>query len=83
MITVDLGKTPQERENLILVSMICLGVGILSADVFIPLGFVIWILYDAAFNVGLAHPPLCPVFYRLGDHVLYPCGGPDIPHGPV
>ncbi|MDD1683264.1 MAG: sensor histidine kinase [Methanoregula sp.] len=45
MITVDLGKTPQEQEHLILFSMICLGVGILSVDVFIPLGFVIWILY--------------------------------------
>jgi signal transduction histidine kinase len=45
MISVDLGKTPQEREQLILLSMICLGVGILSADVFLPLGFVIWILY--------------------------------------
>jgi signal transduction histidine kinase len=45
MITVDLGKTPQEQDHLILFSMICLGIGILSADVFIPLGFVIWILY--------------------------------------
>ena len=45
MITVDLGKTPEEQEHLILFSMICLGIGILSADVFIPLGFVIWILY--------------------------------------
>jgi signal transduction histidine kinase len=45
MITVDLGKTEQEREHLILLSMICLGVGILSADVLIPFGFVIWILY--------------------------------------
>ncbi len=45
MITVDLGKTPEEQERLILFSMICLGIGILSADVFIPLGFVIWILY--------------------------------------
>jgi len=57
MITVDLGKTPQERENLILVSMICLGVGILSADVFIPLGFVIWILYlmPLLMSVWLTH----------------------------
>lgn len=45
MITVDLGKTEQEREQLILLCMVCLGVGILSADVFLPLGFVIWILY--------------------------------------
>lgn len=45
MISVDLGKTPEEQQHLILFSMICLGIGILSADVFIPLGFVIWILY--------------------------------------
>jgi signal transduction histidine kinase len=45
MITVNLGNTPRERDHLILFSMICLGIGILSADVFIPLGFVIWILY--------------------------------------
>jgi signal transduction histidine kinase len=57
MITVDIGKTPEERENLILLSMICLGVGILSADVFIPLGFVIWILYlmPLLMSVWLSH----------------------------
>ena len=57
MITVDLGKTQQEREHLILLSMICLGVGILSADVFIPLGFVIWILYlmPLLMSVWLTH----------------------------
>jgi signal transduction histidine kinase len=57
MITVDLGKTPQEREQLIVLSMICLGVGILSADVFLPLGFVIWILYlmPLLMSVWLSH----------------------------
>jgi signal transduction histidine kinase len=57
MITVDLGKTPQEREQLILLSMICLGVGILTADVFLPLGFVIWILYlmPLLMSVWLSH----------------------------
>jgi signal transduction histidine kinase len=57
MITVDLGKTEQEQEQLILLSMICLGVGILSADVFIPLGFVIWILYlmPLLMSVWLSH----------------------------
>lgn len=45
MVTVNLGNTPRERDHLILFSMICLGIGILAADVFIPLGFVIWILY--------------------------------------
>jgi signal transduction histidine kinase len=57
MITVDLGKTEQEQEHLILLSMVCLGVGILSADVFIPLGFVIWILYlmPLLMSVWLSH----------------------------
>jgi signal transduction histidine kinase len=57
MITVDMGSTPQERERLILLSMLCLGVGILSADVFIPLGFVIWILYlmPLLMSVWLSH----------------------------
>jgi signal transduction histidine kinase len=57
MITIDLGKTPEEREQLILLSMICLGVGILTADVFLPLGFVIWILYlmPLLMSVWLSH----------------------------
>jgi signal transduction histidine kinase len=57
MIEVDLGKTPQEREHFIILSMICLGIGILSADVFIPLGFVIWILYlmPLLMSVWLSH----------------------------
>jgi len=42
---IDLGKTPEEKERLIQLTMMCLGVGILTADVFLPLGFVIWILY--------------------------------------
>jgi signal transduction histidine kinase len=45
MIMVDLGKTAQEQEHLILLCMICMGIAIFSADVFIPLGFIIWILY--------------------------------------
>lgn len=45
MIQVDLGKTPREQEYLILMSMICLSIGIFSADVILPLGFIIWILY--------------------------------------
>jgi signal transduction histidine kinase len=45
MITIDLGKSEEERERLIQLCMLCLGVGILASDVFIPLGFVIWILY--------------------------------------
>ena len=42
---MDIGKTPQEKERLIQISILCLCVGIVSADVLIPLGFVIWILY--------------------------------------
>jgi signal transduction histidine kinase len=45
MITIDLGKSEEERERLIELCMLCLGVGILASDVFLPLGFVIWILY--------------------------------------
>ena len=45
MVLVDLGATPKERDRLIQLCMVCLGVGILTADVFLPLGFVIWILY--------------------------------------
>src|SRR5512138_881420 len=43
--TMFLGSTPQARERLILLSMIALGAGILLADIILPLGFVIWILY--------------------------------------
>ena len=40
-----LGKTPAEWERIIIFMMICLGIGILIVDLFLPLGFVIWILY--------------------------------------
>ena len=54
---IDLGKTLEEQERLIQVSMICLGTGILLADIFLPLGFVIWILYlmPLLMSVWLAH----------------------------
>jgi signal transduction histidine kinase len=57
MIAVDLGRTEQERERFILLCMTGLGFGILSADVFIPLGFVIWILYlmPLLMSVWLSH----------------------------
>jgi signal transduction histidine kinase len=42
---IDFGKNPQERNQLIQLTMICLCAGIVTADVFLPLGFVIWILY--------------------------------------
>jgi signal transduction histidine kinase len=45
MIDLDMGKTPEERSHLIQLAMICLGVGILTADILLPLGFIIWILY--------------------------------------
>ncbi len=41
----ELGKTPAEWERIIIITMICLGIGILIVDLFLPLGFVIWILY--------------------------------------
>jgi signal transduction histidine kinase len=55
--SVDLGKTEQERERFILLCMTGLGFGILSADIFIPLGFVIWILYlmPLLMSVWLSH----------------------------
>jgi signal transduction histidine kinase len=57
MLSPDLGKTPQERDQFILVSIICLCAGILSADILIPLGFVIWILYlvPLLMSVWLSH----------------------------
>lgn len=45
MIQVDLGKTPEEQDHLILLCIICLVFGIISADILLPLGFFIWILY--------------------------------------
>jgi signal transduction histidine kinase len=45
MIRIDLGSTTKEQDQLILLCILCLTIGILSADLLIPLGFVIWILY--------------------------------------
>jgi signal transduction histidine kinase len=42
---IDIGKNPEEINHLVQLTMICLCAGILTADVFLPLGFVIWILY--------------------------------------
>jgi signal transduction histidine kinase len=55
--TIDLGTTAQERDRSILISIICLTLGILSADIIIPLGFVIWILYlvPLLMSVWLSH----------------------------
>lgn len=39
------GKTPAEWEGIIIIMMTCLEIGILIVDLFLPLGFVIWILY--------------------------------------
>jgi signal transduction histidine kinase len=57
MLAVDLGKTPKEHDQFILVSILCLCAGILSADILIPLGFVIWILYlvPLLMSVWLSH----------------------------
>jgi signal transduction histidine kinase len=42
---IDLGRTQEEKDRLMILAMICLCVGILAADVLVPLGFVIWGLY--------------------------------------
>jgi signal transduction histidine kinase len=39
------GKNPEERNKIIQLAMIFLCAGIVIADVFLPLGFVLWILY--------------------------------------
>jgi signal transduction histidine kinase len=45
MLSLDPGTTPKEHDQFIFISILCLCAGILAADVLIPLGFVIWILY--------------------------------------
>jgi signal transduction histidine kinase len=57
MFVLDIGKTTEERDRLILVSILCLCIGILSADVLLPMGFVIWILYlvPLLMSVWLTH----------------------------
>jgi signal transduction histidine kinase len=45
MVVIDLGRTQEEKDRLMILAMLCLCTGILAADVFIPLGFVIWGLY--------------------------------------
>jgi signal transduction histidine kinase len=42
---LDLGKTKQEQEELILVIIFCISVAIFATDLFTPYGFMIWILY--------------------------------------
>lgn len=42
---IKFGKNPEERNRIIQILMICLCAVIIAADVFLPLGFVIWILY--------------------------------------
>jgi signal transduction histidine kinase len=57
MIRIDLGTTPKERDQSVLITILCLTIGILSADLLIPLGFVIWILYlvPLLMSVWLSH----------------------------
>lgn len=45
MVFIDLGKTQQEKDRLMVLAILCLCAGILAADVLVPLGFVIWGLY--------------------------------------
>ena len=79
IVPVDIGKTAQEKDRLIQVTILCLCIGIVSADVLIPLGFVIWILVPGSPpHVGLAAPPVCTVLYRMAPHPGYPPGQPHI-----
>ena len=57
VIRLDLGETTKEQEYSILFAIACLTIGILSADILIPLGFVIWILYlvPLLMSVWLSH----------------------------
>ena len=50
---IDLGKTLKERERLIHLVMICMSAGILTADVFLPLGFVIRLLHLMPFLISV------------------------------
>ncbi|WAC05939.1 MAG: HAMP domain-containing sensor histidine kinase [Methanoregula sp.] len=45
MVFIDLGRTEQEKDRLMVLAMLCLCAGILAADVLVPAGFVIWGLY--------------------------------------
>jgi len=42
---IDLKKNPEKRNLIIQFTMICLCIGIIIVNIFLPLGFVIWILY--------------------------------------
>lgn len=42
---LDLGKTPKEQQELILVTIFCMSAAIFATDLFTPYGFMIWILY--------------------------------------
>ncbi|NMB78875.1 MAG: hypothetical protein GYA23_07240, partial [Methanomicrobiales archaeon] len=57
IIRFDLGSTADEQEQSVLASILALTIGILSADILIPLGFVIWILYlvPLLMSVWLSH----------------------------
>ena len=45
MIRLILGNTQKEQDQSVLITIICLTIGIFAADILIPMGFVIWILY--------------------------------------
>jgi signal transduction histidine kinase len=57
MFRIDLGTTRKELDQSVLFSILCLTIGILSADILIPLGFVIWILdlVPLLMSVWLSH----------------------------
>ena len=63
MIRLDLGTTPQEQEQSVLAAIICLTIGIFAADILIPLGFVIWILYLVPLLMSVWLPHRYAPFY--------------------
>jgi signal transduction histidine kinase len=57
MDVVDFGKTQEEKDQLIILAMLCMSAGIFAADVLIQPGFVIWGLYlvPLLVSIWLAH----------------------------
>lgn len=45
MMRITLGSTPKEQERSVVIAIACLSLCIFTADITLPLGFVIWTLY--------------------------------------
>jgi signal transduction histidine kinase len=59
---IDLGKNPEKRNQIIQLTIICLCIGIIIINLFLPLGFVIWILYLV---------PLLMSVWLTGRYILF------------